>query len=138
MKKLFATMLVSLMGLGVFGMAMQPMVEAEAVKIPGFDVSYNGGNVSVESETNQDTAWETLFNKYKGFVLAFSGIAAISMVGVFIMHFLKLGASAGNPNARSQATTGILWSGIAAALLGSVALITGIFYNAIGTGVDTP
>lgn len=133
MKKLITTMMLSLMGLGIFGVAMQP-IEAHAgnVTIPGFDVTYNQGNVEVESETDSDTAWETLFSKYKGFILAFSGIAAISMVGIFIMHFLKLGASAGNPNARAQATTGILWSGIAAALLGSVALITGIFYNAIG------
>jgi hypothetical protein len=53
------------------------------------------------------------------------------MIVLFIVQFMKLGASAGNPQARSQALTGVLWTGIAAALLGSVTIIVGFFYNAI-------
>ena len=53
------------------------------------------------------------------------------MVVFFIINFMKLGSSAGNPQARSQALTGVLWTGLAAAGLGAVSIIAGFFYNAL-------
>lgn len=77
-------------------------------------------------------AWEDFILKYKNFITGIAGIGAVTMVVLFIVQFLKLGASAGNPQARSQALVGVLWTGIAAAGLGAVTLIVGFFYNAIG------
>jgi len=96
------------------------------------NVSGEGGNakMTVESEANGN-AWQTLLNKYKGFITGIAAVGAVTMVVLFIIQFLKLGASAGNPSARSQALVGVLWTGIAAAGLGAVAIITGIFYNAV-------
>lgn len=100
-----------------------------------FDVNVGGTGddvtVDVTGATESGAAWQNLITKYKGFIIGISAVAAVTMVVLFIMQFLKLGASAGNPNARSQALVGVLWTGIAAALLGAVAVITGIFYNAI-------
>lgn len=76
-------------------------------------------------------AWTAFLNKYKGFITGVAGIGAITMIVLFIIQFIKLGASAGNPQARSQALVGVLWTGIAAAGLGAVTLIVGFFYNAI-------
>lgn len=96
-----------------------------------FDVTYDDNGMNVTSESDTDGAWGTLIDKYKGFITGVAAVGAVTMVVLFIMQFLKLGASAGNPQARSQALVGVLWTGIAAAGLGAVALITGIFYNAV-------
>jgi len=77
-------------------------------------------------------AWEDFIGKYRNFITGIAGIGAVTMVVLFIIQFLKLGASAGNPQARSQALVGVLWTGIAAAGLGAVTLIVGFFYNAVG------
>ncbi|WCF11725.1 hypothetical protein NDS46_30745 (plasmid) [Paenibacillus thiaminolyticus] len=94
------------------------------------------GNMVVEGDGFSDgkgtNAWSRLIEKYRAFIVGISGIGAITMVVIFIFQFLKLGGSAGNPQARTQALIGILWSGIAAAGLGAVTLIVGLFYNSIG------
>jgi hypothetical protein len=77
-------------------------------------------------------AWEAFIGKYRNFITGIAGIGAVTMVVLFIVQFMKLGASAGNPQARSQALVGVLWTGIAAAGLGAVTLIVGFFYNAVG------
>lgn len=80
---------------------------------------------------DQSTAWNNLFARYKNFIVGISGIGAITMVVLFIIQFMKLGASAGNPQARSAALSGVLWTGIAAAGLGAAAIVAGFAYNMI-------
>ena len=81
--------------------------------------------------TGDSNQWNNLFAKYRTVIVGISGIGAITMIVFFIMNFMKLGASAGNPQARSQALTGVLWTGLAAAGLGAVSIIVGFFYNAL-------
>lgn len=76
-----------------------------------------------------DSVWNTLFSKGKGIIAGLTGVGTIVMIILFIIQFMKLGSSAGNPQARQQALTGVLWTGVAAALLGSVTIIVGFFYN---------
>jgi hypothetical protein len=78
---------------------------------------------------SQDTAWTKVFTEYKGVIMGVSGIATLTMVILFIINFIKLGKSADNPNTRSQALGGLLWTGIAAAGAGGVTLFVGIFSN---------
>ena len=90
------------------------------------------GNVDISTKAEEGgSAWATLIEKYKMFIIGVSAVGAVTMVVLFIIQFLKLGASAGKASARSEALVGLLWTGIAAAGLGAVALITGIFYRAI-------
>lgn len=93
----------------------------------GFQVT-GGGFTSGGSAS----AWEDFIGKYRNFITGIAGIGAVTMVVLFIIQFIKLGASAGNPQARSQALVGVLWTGIAAAGLGAVTIIVGFFYNAVG------
>lgn len=93
----------------------------------GFTVT-GGGFTSGGSAS----AWEDFIGKYRNFITGIAGIGAVTMVVLFIIQFIKLGASAGNPQARSQALVGVLWTGIAAAGLGAVTIIVGFFYNAVG------
>lgn len=111
------------------------------------DGVFNDFNVSIESDTSLGgtkdgegaQGWKQIIVKYKSFIVGIAGVAAVTMVALFIFQFIKLGQSAGNPQARSQALTGVLWTGVAAAGLGSVALITSLFYNSIkSTTAPTP
>ena len=81
--------------------------------------------------TGDANTWNQFFAKYKSVIVGISGIGAITFIALFMFQFMKLGASAGNPQARSQALTGCLWTGIAAAALGAVSIIAGFFYNAV-------
>lgn len=90
------------------------------------------GSLNVQGiGTGDSNQWNNLFNRYRTVVVGVSGVGAITMVVFFIINFMKLGSSAGNPQARSQALTGVLWTGLAAAGLGAVAIIAGFFYNAL-------
>lgn len=115
-------------------LAMPTYAEATAGNgdIPGVTIT-NGSMTVTGAGFSESTgsAWNTIISKYRNFIVGVSGIAAVTMVVVFIIQFLKLGASAGNPNARSAALVGVLWSGIAAAGLGAVSLIVGLFYRSI-------
>lgn len=140
MKKLnivMTTILLLALGLGALApiASMFQPVRVEAGNVfEDFDVSIDssgGMNVKNESDNGNSSAWGTLIEKYKGFITGIAGVGAVTMVVLFIMQFLKLGAASGNPTARSQALVGVLWTGIAAAGLGAVSLIVGIFYGAI-------
>lgn len=97
-----------------------------------FDVKVDGNKVTTGSKDTDGTkGWEGIIIKYKNFIVGVAGVAAVTMVVLFIFQFIKLGQSAGNPQARAQALTGVLWTGVAAAGLGAVALITSLFYHSI-------
>ena len=90
------------------------------------------GQLIVDGISADDTSsWNQLFSRFKGIIVGLTGVGTLVMIVLFIIQFMKLGSSAGNPQARSQALTGVLWTGVAAALLGSVTIIVGFFYNAI-------
>lgn len=113
-------------------------IDAFAVQSTGADamaVSANSdGTVTITNKafndrSSKENPWVNVITKYRTFIVGISGIGAVTMVLCFIVCFIKLGASTGNPQARQSAITGILWTGIAAAGLGSVAIITGFFAN---------
>ena len=92
----------------------------------------DNGQLIVDGISADDTSsWNQLFSRFKGVIVGLTGVGTLVMIVLFIIQFMKLGSSAGNPQARSQALTGVLWTGVAAALLGSVTIIVGFFYNAI-------
>ncbi len=88
----------------------------------------NDGSVQAESDSTEKT-FGTIMEKYKNVITFVSGIATVTMVAIFILNFMKLGSTATNPTERQKVLTGLIWSGIAAALLGSVTLIVGVFYG---------
>lgn len=96
------------------------------------DVTPNkDGTVTIKNKafSSTENPWVNVITKYRSFIVGISGIGAVTMVLCFIVCFIKLGSSTGNPQARQSAITGILWTGIAAAGLGAVAIITGFFAN---------
>lgn len=106
---------------------------ASTSSLPSVTVKDNG---SVEytgdlKKKKGGKAWSDLIEKYRFFIAGISGIAAVSMILFFIINFMKLGASSGNPSERSKAIMGLIFSGLAAAGLGAVTFIVGIFFNAL-------
>ena len=108
--------------------------KASALKLDDINITYDstngikhGDNSAWNQYGDQDSAWTTIFDKYKGVIMGVSGIATLTMVVLFILNFMKLGQAAGNPQARSQALTGLLWTGLAAAGAGGVTVFVGVF-----------
>lgn len=91
-------------------------------------LNFEGGGMDYD---DSGSAWESFIAKYQGFIVGISGVGAVTMILFFIMQLLKLGGTAGNPQARSQVLSGLIWSGVAAAALGSVSVIVGFFYGAL-------
>ena len=119
-----------------FVLTLVGSVQSHALSFDDLGISYNSSNGIETTEdsvwnkdTNQDAAWKKIFDKYKGIIIGLSGIATLTMVVLFILNFMKLGQSAGNPQAKSQALTGLLWTCIAAAGAGGVTLFVGSFSN---------
>ena len=102
-------------------------------EVDNFNVNMgeDGGLNVMGIGTGDSNQWNNLFGKYRTVVVGISGVGAITMIVFFIINFMKLGSSAGNPQARSQALTGVLWTGLAAAGLNAVSIIAGFFYNAL-------
>lgn len=120
-------------GAGAIGTVghVAPM-QAHAADIPEVTVDKTGKvNTGTLKKGDMSKSWTTLIGKYRFWIAGFSGIAAVSMILFFILNFMKLGASAGNPSARSQALSGLIWTGLAAAGLGAVSVIVGFFYSAL-------
>ena len=94
-------------------------------------VTINNGKVSLYNSNvdSADKAKSTIISRYKGLVTFFGGLATISMVAIFIKHFIELGAKASNPMERHQITSGLIWSGLAAACLGSVTFLFSVIYG---------
>jgi hypothetical protein len=105
--------------------------EPVAADINDISVEMKDGKIELEGfgSGDQSSIWSNIFAKYKTFIAGISGIAAITMLVFFILNFMKLGASSGNPQARQQALMGVLWTGLAAAGLGAVSIFFGFFYS---------
>lgn len=115
----------------------------KAIDISGAQVVESNGKITVQgagaissvdadsTKTTQNTYMEERYNRYITVLAFISGIAAITMLALFIKHVITF-ASLGTEHwiLRRKAMFGLLWSGIATALLGSATLIMGLAYNA--------
>lgn len=130
------TMLALALGVGataVVGSAVP--IQAHAGDIPTItfskDGSFKAGGALAKEDGGMAGAWQKFIDKYRFWISGFSGIAAVTMILFFIVNFMKLGASSGNPQGRSNAIQGLVWTGLAAAGLGGVSIIVAFFYNAL-------
>ena len=128
-------MLALALGVGATSMVGTALpMQAQAAGIPDVTVGADGSLTTTGALKNEGMAasWNTFIDKYRFWISGFSGIAAVTMILFFIVNFMKLGASAGNPQGRSNAIQGLVWTGLAAAGLGGVSIVVAFFYNALG------
>lgn len=116
-------------------------IRAHAVFDNNFNVTWTNGSgnkkgtASITGTANSmDNSFSMIITKYKTVITFISAVGAVTMVAIFILNFMKLGATSSNPTERSRCITALIWSGLSAAGLGSVALVTGIFYGALRDG----
>lgn len=95
----------------------------------GFDISVKDNKITGEPKGNGE-GFTSLIDSLKNFIVGIAGVATVIAVGFFIFNFMKLGGS--NSRTRSDAISGLIYSGIATAGLGSVTLIAAMFYGMIG------
>lgn len=98
----------------------------------GFGVTMDGNSVTISGDgfgKTQESAWNTLFDKYQTVITGISGIGTLAMVMFFIWNAVLLGKASSDPGARQKAVTGLIWSGAAAMVLGSATLFVGVFYG---------
>ena len=130
LKKVMASCLILTMMTGVFA----PSVSHASgySQIPEITIGTDG-NVDTDgiAEDDKGKAFNKVLTEYRGVVTFISAIAMISMIMFFIFNLIALGNSKGNPQERQKAITGLIVSGIATAGLGSVTLITSLFFNLI-------
>lgn len=143
MSKIFTRFISMLMAIFlVLGTCIQPITYANTAHDVTVNVSENGQTskggidkvkVTIEGVTDRGTGqqnfWSTILSEYRGIIVIVSGIATLTFILLFIVSFMKLGKSAGNPHERSNCITAIIVTGIATAGCGGVALFVGVFYN---------
>ena len=117
----------------MFFASFATQINANALWDSDFDVTWDnsGSNAgaTINATNSMDDSFDKIIEKYKTVITFVSAIGAVTMVAIFILNFMKLGTTSGNPTERSKCVMALIWSGLAAAGLGSVALIVGIFYG---------
>ena len=110
-------------------------IEVFANNIPNISIDSSTNNIKEgladSSKTGTNGILNRILKEYRGIIVFISGIAMLSMIMFFILNFIELGNSRGNPQARQKAINGLIISGVATAGLGSVTLIVQLFYNMI-------
>lgn len=102
--------------------------------IPIVTIDKNSGTTSLLDENNKklkgkkEVLNDTL-EEVRTVIAFLSGIGMLSAIAIFILNFISLGNSKGNPEARKKAINGLIICGIATAGLGSVILIADLFFN---------
>lgn len=105
----------------------------------GTNVGLSQGNITIKNGKvtiggigtikNQSDAFSKITPKYKKIMVFAGGILTVTMVGIFVFQFTKLGAVATNPRERQEVLKGLMVSGVSAALLGSITFIVGLFFG---------
>ena len=131
MKKIVITLILLIITI-LITIQTLPSFADDTILINGIgDVSIGEGNRIENIEVNGKNVWMELFSKYRELILGFSGVATLTMVLFFIVYFVKLGRTGDNPDARSSALSGLLWTGLATTGLGSITVLVAFFYNSL-------
>ena len=98
-----------------------------------FKYSSSGGNldfqVSEKQGTDDETFWNKIFSEYKGLIVGATGLATLTFMMLFVVNFMKLAATAGNPTERQKILKGMLWTGLASAGAGSLSIFLSFSMN---------
>ena len=74
-------------------------------------------------------AVDEFLNEYKSIIGIAIAFSLITNIGIFIYHFMSLGASSTNPQKRARAIHNLMITGLTTALFGAVPLIFSILYS---------
>ncbi|TCJ98273.1 UNVERIFIED_ORG: hypothetical protein BDK47_11859 [Anoxybacillus amylolyticus] len=83
------------------------------------------------TSTPLQKAWSALMSEYRIILAYIAGFGALTSILTFIVHFMRLGAAADNPQERQKIVRGMLISAICTALLGGVTLLLTLLYSIV-------
>lgn len=87
--------------------------------------------INDDDEKNIIDAFNGLLNRYRVAIMGVFGFVTMSLLIVFIVLFMKLGANSSNPMERKKILDSILRAGIATAIMGSVTTVYGLLFFAM-------
>lgn len=94
------------------------------------DSPYDFSTGDALSETvSRGSVWNIFLNRYKLLITGFTGVVALSLIGLGMFAMTKLSATATNPQKRQEAIMHILVIFGAATILGAGSIIFGYAYN---------
>lgn len=88
-------------------------------------LDYNMNDGTVADSSDLTTAGSDMQKTGKQIYYIVVAIALILVLGNFIVKAVKLAKSGDNPQARSAASSGLIWAMVAIALIGGAAVISG-------------
>lgn len=84
---------------------------------------------SFKKAQNEVSAINTVLKEYEILINAGSAIVSLTLIGIFIVNFIKLGNTRGNPQERQKVISSLIVVGLATAMAGSVTVVTKLFFN---------
>ena len=98
----------------------------------GLDISIDKDGAKINTgDANQESAFQTVLKKYQGIISAVLAFAVATCLLFAIINGVKLATTASQPQQHQQAKKAFGWTLGGTALLGSIALIVRLAYNAI-------
>lgn len=76
-------------------------------------------------------AWNIAFDSIQEVIVGITGLGVLICILAFVLQFIRLGATAGNPAERERVLKGIIWTGVGAVGCGAVTLIFSFAFNLI-------
>jgi len=121
--------------LGAFG-CLDQVFSVDAYANGIFDMVTNTGAVDtsaggVSASDNTADSIATIMTKGRAIGMGFTGICTLLMLIFTIIQISKLAAAGDNEMNRKKAIGGIMTTGIATALLGSITVVVGFFWGAL-------
>lgn len=98
----------------------------------GLDITISKDGAKIDTKNaNQESAFQTVLKKYQGIISAVLAFAVATCLLFAIINGVKLATTAAQPQQHQQAKKAFGWTLGGTALLGSIALIVRLAYNAI-------
>lgn len=140
MRKLCTKFYIWLMSLpallaSVFG-AVVPAYAAIDIQVDGSGVKIQPGDMPDMTQVTgvKDAVDDLVMPQVRAVTQVITTICTVICLAAFLISVTKLATSAGNPQARQRALTGILISGIALALFGGAWVVVSFFWNFLNQG----
>ena len=104
-----------------------------SLKITNSGIKFDDSGAENAFKKSQDevSGINKILEEYSLLINVGTGIVSLTLIGIFIINFIKLGNSKGNPQERQKAITGLIVTGVATAMAGSVTILTKLFFNFI-------
>lgn len=95
-------------------------------------IDLDEGRLVVSGVMHDDKdAWNIVYDNIQQIIVGITGLGILICLLAFVLQFIRLGATAGNPAERERILKGIIWTGIGTVGCGAVTLVFSFAFNLI-------